>query len=372
MTPRDVLNRASPLSLPSRHPTAHTEADELVLGIHATGATSPGVEPRGRVKGADIAVIERGELATARDFASAIAQRWQDSVVAIIDVGKLLLGAKESLPHGEFGPMIESAKVPFTWNTAHRLMAIANHSILANCAHGHNLPSSWRTVYELTKVPGETLKVWLGDGTIHAEIQRSEVAKLLRQLAREETYDPGPIEGKYRVFYADPPWQYSDRLVESYGAAEHHYPTLSLDQLCGEEDLPNGRTLPAMIDGASAKDAVLFLWVTSPLLNDAQRVIESWGFEYKSSFIWDKVKHNYGHYNSVRHEVLLIAVRGSCLPDEKKLHDSVVSIERTGRHSEKPEYFRQLIDRLYPHGNRLELFAREEHEGWKAWGNEWK
>ena len=148
-----------------------------------------------------------------------------------------------------------------------------------------------------------------------------------------ETFDPGPIEGKYRVFYADPPWEYSDKLVEGYGAAEHHYPTLSMGQLCGDENLPNGRTLPAMIEDAAATDAVLFLWVTSPMLMDAQRVIKSWGFEFKSSFVWDKVKHNFGHYNSVRHEVLLIAVRGSCLPDEKKLHDSVVSIERSGEHS---------------------------------------
>jgi len=186
-----------------------------------------------------------------------------------------------------------------------------------------------------------------------------------------ETFDPGPIEGTYRVFYADPPWQYSDkRPVEGFGAAEHHYPTLSLGQLCGEEDLPDGQTLPAMIDGAAAKDAVLFLWVTSPMLTEAQQVIESWGFAYKSSFVWDKVKHNFGHYNSVRHEVLLIAVRGSCLPDEKKLHDSVVSIERSGEHSQKPQYFRKLIEAMYPSGNRLEIFAREEHEGWKAWGNQ--
>ena len=58
------------------------------------------------------------ELVSSDDFASAIARRWQDSVVAIIDVGKLLLGAKAALPHGEFGAMIESEKVPFGMSTA--------------------------------------------------------------------------------------------------------------------------------------------------------------------------------------------------------------------------------------------------------------
>ena len=159
---------------------------------------------------ADVAVLERGELTTARDFTSAIARRWQDSVVAIIDVGRLLLGAKAALSHGEFGPMIESDEVPFGLRTAQSLMAIAEHSILSNTNHGSLLPPSWRTVYELTRAPNKNLETWLADGTIHPEMERSEVVKLLRLLSRVETGDPGPIEGKYRVFYADPPWRYSD------------------------------------------------------------------------------------------------------------------------------------------------------------------
>jgi site-specific DNA-methyltransferase (adenine-specific) len=116
-------------------------------------------------------------------------------------------------------------------------------------------------------------------------------------------------------------------------------------------------------------DAVLFLWVTSPLLFECQPIIEAWGFEYKTSFVWDKVKHNMGHYNSVRHEFLLICTRGSCLPDTNKLTGSVVSIERT-KHSVKPEEFRTIIDTLYPHGKRIELFARRETKGWEAYGNQ--
>ena len=81
------------------------------------------------------------------------------------------------------------------------------------------------------------------------------------------------------------------------------------------------------------------------------------------------MKHNWGHYVSVRHEHLLICVKGSCTPDIKELYDSVISIEKT-RHSEKPAYFRELIDKLYTHGNRIELFAREVAPGWDSWGNE--
>jgi N6-adenosine-specific RNA methylase IME4 len=110
---------------------------------------------------------------------------------------------------------------------------------------------------------------------------------------------------------------------------------MSIEELC---------LLP--VKDLAEDNAVLFLWVTSPLLEDAFRVIHAWGFDYKTSFVWDKVKHNMGHYNSVRHEFLLVCVRGSCTPDNMRLYDSVQSIERT-EHSTKPEEFRNIIDDIY-------------------------
>lgn len=167
---------------------------------------------------------------------------------------------------------------------------------------------------------------------------------------------------KYRVIYADPPWKYGDSRITlgSATGAEHHYPTMSLDEICA---------MP--IRDLAADDSVLFLWATSPLLEDAFKVINAWGFKYKANFVWDKVRHNLGHYNSVRHEFLLIATNGSCTPDSSKLLDSVVELEKTDKHSEKPEEFRQIIDTLYTHGARLELFRRGgAPAGWSAWGNE--
>lgn len=163
---------------------------------------------------------------------------------------------------------------------------------------------------------------------------------------------------KYRVIYADPPWKYGDQLTEDYGPVKFHYPAMTIAELCA---------LP--VREMSEPDAVLFLWVTSPLLFECLPMIEAWGFKYKTSFVWDKVKHNMGHYNSVRHEFLLICTRGSCTPDARKLHDSVQSIERT-THSTKPEKFREIIEELYPHGKRLELFARKETAGWDTYGNQ--
>ena len=163
---------------------------------------------------------------------------------------------------------------------------------------------------------------------------------------------------KYRVIYADPPWKYGDQLTEDYGSVKFHYPAMTIAELCA---------MP--IRDVCEPDAVLFLWVTSPLLEECFPIINDWGFKYKTSFVWDKVKHNMGHYNSVRHEFLLVCTRGSCTPDTKKLNDSVQSIERT-THSTKPEKFREIIEELYPHGKRLELFARKQTEGWTAYGNQ--
>jgi N6-adenosine-specific RNA methylase IME4 len=173
-------------------------------------------------------------------------------------------------------------------------------------------------------------------------------------------------DDKYRVIYADPPWEYATpqhSREEQKTTLDSHYPSLPLNKIC---DLPVGEL--------AQEDAVLFLWATSPLILDAFQVIEAWGFTYKASFIWDKVKHNVGHYNSVRHEFLFIATKGSCLPDKKPdgepvLIDSVQSIERT-EHSAKPQEFRNIIDQLYPAGKRIELFARSAYPGWDTWGNE--
>jgi len=204
--------------------------------------------------------------------------------------------------------------------------------------------------------PAEFEAIKKGDKSIsevRREIKKAELVKNIEEFPTE----------KYRVIYADPPWKYGDTLSgdisESYGGAEKHYPSMSITELCA---LPVGE----MADD----NAVLFLWVTSPLLFECEPVFRAWGFEYKTSFVWDKIKHNMGHYNSVRHEFLLVCTRGSCLPDVNKLFDSVQSIERTLRHSEKPEVFRRIIDTIYPHGKRIELFARKESKGWDSWGNE--
>ena len=178
----------------------------------------------------------------------------------------------------------------------------------------------------------------------------------IRNTVKAEVLDAG--DKSYRVFYADPPWSYGNTMPEYVTDASDHYPLMPLEDICA---------LP--VKDIAEDNAVLFMWTTSPHLEESFEVVKAWGFKYKTSFVWDKIKHNMGHYNSVRHEMLLVCTRGACTPDVKKLFDSVVSIERT-EHSRKPEYFREIIDTIYTHGNKIELFSRTNVEGWDLFGNQ--
>jgi N6-adenosine-specific RNA methylase IME4/ParB-like chromosome segregation protein Spo0J len=206
------------------------------------------------------------------------------------------------------------------------------------------------------------------EGQREAVVSRMEQGQDIREATREvrrleyEANLRGDVplpEKKYRVIYADPPWKYGNSGLDEYGHAERHYRTMDVEEIC------------ALAVKEHAEDnAVLFLWVTSPMLEVAFPIIRAWGFEYKTSFVWDKVRKNYGYYNGVAHEFLLVCTRGSCTPDVKTLFDSVVTEERSDVHSEKPETFRRIIETLYPVGHRLELFARKASPGWDVWGNE--
>lgn len=202
-----------------------------------------------------------------------------------------------------------------------------------------------------------------GDKTltqVQRELKKEEVATTVKDLP----------EGKHRVIYADPPWQYNDTRAglgsdggqavdRASTAASNHYPTMDMAAL---------RALD--VKSLAADDCILFLWATFPLLPEQIEVAKAWGFKYKTSFVWDKGRGSFGHYHNAEAELLLICTRGSCTPDAQKKERQVQRFAR-GEHSRKPEEFRALIDRLYLHGPRIELFRRgDAPEGWVVWGAE--
>jgi N6-adenosine-specific RNA methylase IME4 len=210
---------------------------------------------------------------------------------------------------------------------------------------------------EVASLPSEKQTEFLNKA-VEEKLSVRELREEIRKDGIEFNLDSKLPEGKFQVVYADPPWKYGNSMPEYFKEQANHYPLMNVSDVA---DMP--------IRGIVDKNAVLFLWVTSPILEESFRVIESWGFEYKTSFIWDKIKHNMGHYSSVRHEILLLCIRGSYPIQNKKLYDSVLSLERT-EHSKKPDYYYEMIEDLYPNSNKIELFARTKRAGWRVYGNQ--
>jgi N6-adenosine-specific RNA methylase IME4 len=165
----------------------------------------------------------------------------------------------------------------------------------------------------------------------------------------------------FRLIYADPPWSFETWSTKGMDrSADNHYPTVDADLLCGI-----GPYIPA------ANDAVLFLWATSPMLVEAFRVMAAWGFNYKTSFVWKKDRPGTGFWFRNQHETLLLGTKGSVpAPAPGTQEDSIIEAPVT-RHSEKPQVFYGLIERMFPSFSKLEMFCRgPARPGWEAWGLE--
>lgn len=137
------------------------------------------------------------------------------------------------------------------------------------------------------------------------------------------------------------------------------YPTLSVAEIC---DLP--------IVDITAKDSMLFLWTTTPMLPDAFKVMEAWGFKYKTAIYWRKIMSlGMGFWFRGQVEICLFGIKGKIRAFRCQEPNFIQSKAR--KHSQKPEEFFALIE-PYALKPRIELFARDKRKGWDCWGNEIK
>jgi len=188
-----------------------------------------------------------------------------------------------------------------------------------------------------------------GDKAERRANQERELAVSIRELPQQ----------RFGVIYADPPWRFQpySRQTGMDRSADNQYPTMELDKI-------KNLSLPA------ARDCVLFLWATAPMLPQALEVMKSWDFEYKTHFVWGKDQIGTGYWTRNKHELLLIGTRGNIpAPAPGKQFESLIMAPK-GRHSAKPEQFRRMIEAMFPSLPKLEMFARTQSPGWEAWGNE--
>lgn len=171
---------------------------------------------------------------------------------------------------------------------------------------------------------------------------------------------------KYKIIYADPPWQYRVYSKKGQGkSAENHYHTMNIKDIMA---------LP--VDKIADKDCILFLWITFPCLKEGIEVMERWGFKYKTcGFNWvkrNKKKNTYfmglGFWTRSNSEVYLIGTKGQ----PKRVSKSVSQIcdARIMEHSRKPAEIRERIVELCGELPRIELFARDKVKGWDSLGDE--
>ena len=164
---------------------------------------------------------------------------------------------------------------------------------------------------------------------------------------------------KYQIIYADPPWSYRNKKTGGSMASgsEAKYSTLSLNEIYG---------LP--VKDIADSSCVLFLWATVPLLPEAFRVMESWGFRYKTMLTWRKIMSlGMGFWFRGQTEHLLLGIKGKVKAFRIQKANFIQC--KAGRHSQKPEEFRGLIE-MVKLGPRIEMFAREKADGWDVWGDE--
>ena len=171
---------------------------------------------------------------------------------------------------------------------------------------------------------------------------------------------------KYKIIYADPAWTfkvYSDKGKDR--SAEKHYKISSI------EDMKK-----LNVQSICDKDCIIFMWATYPNLKEALELMESWGFEYKTTaFTWvkknkkaDSFFFGLGYWTRANPEICLLGTRGKPKRISKSVRNLIVS--RVQEHSKKPDEIRERIVELIGDVPRIELFAREKTKGWDVWGNE--
>lgn len=166
---------------------------------------------------------------------------------------------------------------------------------------------------------------------------------------------------RYRVLVADPPWPFNDALPGDTRGAQKNYRVLSVDGI-------KRFALPPLYE-----DSVLFLWRVAAMQQQALDVVDAWDFELKSELVWKKLTANGGRWfgmgRTVRaeHETCLIATSGKPIV---RNHSTRSMFEaRVRRHSEKPDEFYHIVERLFD-GPYVELFARRHRPGWTCLGDE--
>ena len=189
--------------------------------------------------------------------------------------------------------------------------------------------------------------------------QRDKKIEEVKQKIQNENL--AAIDKKYHVIAIDPPWAYNEKggfSSDDYDAQNNRgavdYPTMTVEQIKN-------------IDIPSADDAVMFLWTTHAFLKDSFDILKHWGFDYKATIVWDKVKMGMGRNIRMQVEFCLLGVKGKPIIQGSSERDIITEPRR--EHSRKPESFYEMVERMCI-GNKLDYFSRQDRKNWEHYGAE--
>jgi N6-adenosine-specific RNA methylase IME4 len=172
---------------------------------------------------------------------------------------------------------------------------------------------------------------------------------VLKQAKELDAATPKLPTGPFQVVVADPPWRYDT-------GSSLPYPTMPLEEI---------KSMP--VRKLADENATLWLWTTNAHLPVAFDVVAAWGFEYKTLLTWVKDRMGTGEWLRGQTEHCLLGARGK--PVFLHGNDGTALEAARREHSRNPEEFYALIERVCP-GSRVELFARQQREGWRAYGSD--
>lgn len=194
------------------------------------------------------------------------------------------------------------------------------------------------------------------------------------------TTDWTRLQGPYSTITADPPWMYGSKGPAGRGRMNPLVPGGAEIIQPDSVGMYGGMTMDELIalpvKYRTTENAHCYLWTTNSFLDEAFDLMKAWGFKYKTTITWGKIKvglraepsMKMGHYFRGATEHCLFGVKGKLklLTDE-----GVATLQLSERlpHSVKPDWFYELVEKCSP-GPRLEIFCRRPRAGWDAFGDE--
>jgi N6-adenosine-specific RNA methylase IME4 len=175
-----------------------------------------------------------------------------------------------------------------------------------------------------------------------------------KQEEKNKIANTKPPEGLFQVIVIDPPWPYSSRQNDPTHQISSPYETMTIEDI-------KAIKIPA------ADDSVLWLWATNTFLHDAFHVLEAWGFTYRTTLTWAKDFVGLGDWLGGQTEHCLMSTIGEY--KVSRHNESTLLVAPRGSHSEKPDSFYKMVEKLCP-GKKIDMFSRKEREGWNGWGAE--